>query len=113
MKFKIKRDKDNIRFSGRRHSITGVLSAVIGIVVTIGFVVISIISGLMKGQGSQILGLMGLLFFALAIYGSILAYKAFNERDVFYRFPIIGAALNGIMTILLMILYILGVGMGM
>lgn len=112
MRFKIKwnRDRDNLRFSGRRHSLTGILSAIIGIVVIIGFVVLSIISGTMEGQGGQVLGFLGLLFFAMAVYGSVLAYKAFKERDVFFHFPILGAASNGIMTILFVILYILGIG---
>ena len=52
--------------------------------------------------------MIGFLLFGLAIFGFIISYKAFKERDIFFRFPIIGAALNGLMIIILLILYIMG-----
>ncbi|MBH1939284.1 hypothetical protein I5677_00085 [Mobilitalea sibirica] len=107
---RIIRKKDMIHFSGRRHSKTGVISAIIGFAVVAGFIVVSVISGLMKGEGGLILGVIGFALFALAVFGFTLSYKSFKQRDIFYRFPIIGAVLNGCMTILLLILYILGFG---
>jgi hypothetical protein len=97
-----------IHFSGRRHSRLGIISAAIGITVVLGFLVISIISGMAKGKGGLILGVVGILLFCLSIFGFILSYKACREKDVFYRFPITGAILNGFMTVFLLILYILG-----
>lgn len=105
----LKRNKDMIHFSGRRHSKTGILSAVIGAVVVLGFLAISVISGLAKGNGGFILGVLGLLLFALSIFGFILSYKAYKKKDIFLRFPVIGAVLNGFMIILLLIIYILGI----
>jgi hypothetical protein len=105
----LKRNKEMIHFSGRRHSKTGIASAVIGILVVLGFLAISIISGLAKGNGSFILGVIGSLLFVLSVSGFILSYKAFKKKDIFYRFPVIGAVLNGFMTILLLIIYILGI----
>lgn len=104
-----KRNKEMIHFSGRRHSKTGITSAIIGILVVLGFLAISIISGLAKGKGGFILGLLGILLLVFAVLGFILSYKAFKKKDIFYRFPILGAVLNGFMTILLLIIYILGV----
>ena len=97
-----------IHFSGRRHTKTGIFSTVIGIVVIAGFLTLSIISGMSHGNGGFILGVLGILLFALAVYGLVLSYKAFKKKDIFYRFPIAGAALNGLMTIFLLIMYILG-----
>jgi hypothetical protein len=105
-----KKNKDMIRFSGRRHTKLGVISAIIGIVVVLGFITISIISGLLSGNGGFILGVIGLGLFSLAIFGFVLSYKAFKQKDIFYRFPIIGAILNGLMTVFLLIIYILGFG---
>lgn len=98
-----------IHFSGRRHSKTGIISAVIGILVVLGFLAVSIISGLARGEGGFILGILGLLLLLLSVGGFVLSYKAFKKKDIFYRFPIIGAVINGFMTILLLIIYILGV----
>lgn len=103
-----KRDKEMIHFSGRRHTKMGIASAIIGITVVLGFLAISINSGLARGNGNFILGVIGLLLFCLAVFGFILSYKALKKKDIFYRFPLIGVILNGLMTILLMIIYLLG-----
>lgn len=106
----MKRDRDMIRFSGRRHTRTGIISTIIGTVVVLGFLSISFVSGFAGGKGGLLLGFLGILLFGLAVLGFVLSYKAFKKKDIFYRFPIIGAVLNGVMTILLLLIYILGFG---
>ena len=105
----LKRNKDMIRFSGRKHTRLGIMSAIIGIVVVLGFLAISIVSGLAGGKGGFTLGIIGLCIFTLSIVGFVLSYKAFQQKDIFYRFPIIGVILNGTMTVVLLIIYILGI----
>lgn len=104
-----KRNKGTIHFSGRRHTKTGIIATLIGIMVVIGFSCISLISGLNKGNGGFILGLIGFFLFFCAVAGFILAYKAFKKKDIFYRFPIIGITVNGIMIIILLIIYLMGI----
>jgi len=104
----MKRDKDIIHFSGRRHTKTGIISTIIGVMVVLGFIAICIISGVAGGKGDLILGVVGILLFGLAVFGFVLSYKAFKKKDIFFQFPIIGATLNGIMSLLLLILYIVG-----
>jgi hypothetical protein len=110
LKIKIKRDKDMIRFSGRKHPSIGIWSAVIGILTVLGFVAISSVSGAMNGKGGVILGFLGVLLLALAVFGFYLSCKAFKQRDVFYRFPVIGSVLNGVMIIVFIVVYIYGFG---
>src|SRR5690554_1657090 len=105
-----KRNREMIHFSGRSHSRIGILAAIIGILVVAGFITISILSSTSNGNGGLILGVIGFLLFGLGIFGFVLSYKAFKEKDIFYRFPIIGVALNGIMIVVFFILYILGIG---
>lgn len=104
-----KRNREIIHFSGRRHTRTGIISTIIGAVVVLGFITISILSGVAGGKGGILLGLVGLLLFALSITGFVMSYKSFKKKDIFYRFPIIGAVLNGFMAILLLVLYIIGI----
>lgn len=104
-----KRNGKTIHFSGRRHTKTGIAATAIGIAVIAGFLSISVISGLNKGKGGFILGIIGLFLFLLAILGFILAYKAFKKKDIFYRFPIIGVVLNGFMIIVLFVIYLMGI----
>lgn len=108
MRSKRNKDKEMIHFSGRRHTKMGIASAVIGIVAVLGFIALSVASGLAGGKGGSVLGLLGILLFALSVTGFILSYKACKKKDIFYSFPIIGAVLNGLMTILFMIIYLLG-----
>lgn len=107
---KRKKNKDMIRFSGRRHTKLGILSAAIGIIVIAGFLTISIISGVNKGNGGFALGVIGITLFILALLGFALSYKSYQQKDVFLRFPVIGLILNGFMSIILLVLYILGFG---
>lgn len=105
-----KKNREMIHFSGRRHTRLGVTSAVIGIVNVLGFTTVSILSGTSHGNGGIYLGIIGLLLFGFAIFGFYLSYKALKEKDVFYRFPMIGISLNGLMIIIFLILYIIGFG---
>ena len=104
-----KRNKEMIHFSGRRHTKTGIASAILGILDVIGFLVICLVSGLAGGKGGFVLGILGLLLFCLAVTGFVLSYKAFKKKDIFYRFPVIGMIFNGFMTVFLLIIYLLGV----
>lgn len=106
----IKRKKEMIHFSGRRHTKLGICSMVIGIMSILGLLAASILSGIYHGQGGIILGVAGIGLFALSVFGFVLSYKSFKKKDIFYRFPIVGAVLNGFMTILLLVIYMLGIG---
>lgn len=101
--------KESIQFSGRNHTLVGVLSGIIGLLVIMGFIALAIISGLYGGKGGLVIGIMGILLFALAVIGFVLSYKGLKQRDVFLRFPMIGIISNGIMLLLLVIMYVMGI----
>jgi hypothetical protein len=100
--------KETIQFSGRRHTRLGILSAMIGILTVIGFVAICIISGVNGGEAGLYIGIIGIFIFVLGLFGFVLSYKGLKQRDIYYRFPMIGIVTNGTMLIILMIIYILG-----
>ncbi|HHV10504.1 MAG TPA: hypothetical protein GXX75_09540 [Clostridiales bacterium] len=104
-----KKDKEMIHFSGRRHTKTGIASTAIGGFVILGFLALSISSSTVRGNGGMLLGVLGILLFGLSVFGFYLSYKAFKKKDIFYRYPVIGASLNGVMAILFLVLYILGI----
>lgn len=106
--FKLFKRKETIQFSGRSHPRLGILSAAIGLIVVFTFIGLSIISGLNKGQGGFYIGILGILIFVLAGIGFALSYKAVKQNDIFYRFPIVGLVINGLMLIILLLLYIMG-----
>lgn len=102
------RRRGNFKFQGREHSKRGLLSLLLGLLVVISFLTISFISGTKKGNGEFILGVIGMVNFAVAVTGFMLGIKSFREKDIFYVAPVIGVGSNGIMTVLLFCLYIVG-----
>lgn len=101
--------KETIHFSGRRHTKTGIVSTVIGALSILGFIAVCIVSGIADGKGGILIGFAGLLLLMISIEGFVLSYKAFKKKDIFYVYPVVGAILNGVMIILYMSLYILGI----
>jgi len=55
-----------------------------------------------------VIGIVGILLFFLALFGFVLSYKELRKRDIYYRFPLIGIISNGLMLVILMIIYIIG-----
>lgn len=108
---KLFKKRESIQFSGRKHTKLGILSAVIGLMAVLGFITLSIISGIYGGGGGLLIGIAGICLFFIALLGFILSYKELKQRDIYYKFPMIGIITNGIMLILLMIIYILGIEM--
>lgn len=84
------------------------MSSLIGILVVLGFIAISIVSGIRKGEGGMLIGIIGIILFVIALFGFILSYRELKQRDIYYRFPMIGIITNGIMLIIFMIIYIAG-----
>lgn len=74
----------------------------------LGFVAISIISGIYGGEGGLLIGIAGIFLFVLSVFGFILSYRELKQRDIYYRFPMIGIISNGLMLVILMVIYILG-----
>lgn len=107
--FRLFKKRESIQFSGRRHTALGILSAVVGIITFAGFIVTCFVSGIYGGESGFLIGLIGFLLFALALLGFVLSYKALKQRDIFYRFPMAGLITNGLMLIIFMVIYILGI----
>lgn len=102
------RRKGTIKFQGRTHSKRGMISLILGFLVIVAVVTASFLSGFNKGNGSVLVGVIGLLSFAVAIFGFILGIKSFQEKDIFFVAPVLGVGSNGIMTVVLFCLYIVG-----
>lgn len=104
-----KKKKDMIHFSGRKHSMLGIISVLLGFIVLFGLLGLSVYSSTSYGNGGLLLGIIGVGLFALSILGFRLAYKSCKQKDIFYRFPVIGLIINGILMVSLLVVYILGI----
>lgn len=103
---RIGKRRDAYTFSDKVHPKEGILSVVLAIILLISYVSLFFITS--KKQGGLLIGVLGLLLFALALVGFIVAVKAMKKEDIKYRFPIIGMVLNGIIVIISVSLYFIG-----
>lgn len=104
-----KRKKEIFKFSGRSHSVRGLISVIIGGTVLAVFLALSVISSLSGGNGSLILGIIGMVLFVMSIAGFILGIKSCREKEIFYTAPVVGMVLNGFLSILFFGLYMVGI----
>lgn len=103
--------KDSYKFTGKSHSIKGMVSTVIGGVSFVGLLTLFILSGVHKGNGSIIFGIAGMILFVLSFTGFVVGVRSCLEKEIYYTAPITGMSINGILTIILFILYVMGIFM--
>ena len=104
----MKRRKESIKFSGRSHSIKGMISFAIGLIIILTLLVLVFISSLSSGNGGIQYGFIGLVLAFIAIYGFALGIKACKEKEIFYTAPISGLVINGLLIVVFIILYLVG-----
>ena len=105
----VKRKKEVFKFSGRNHSIKGLISVIIGGITLLALIILSVISSLSGGNGGLILGIIGMVLFVISIAGFILGIKSCREKEIFYTAPVVGMVLNGLLSLVFFVLYMVGI----
>lgn len=100
--------KRKLKFSDKKHSVKGIIALIISIMSIILLLVLFYLSALSSGDGGLLLGTIGILILIFSVIGFILAYQGYKEKDVYYHGPVAGIILNGIMFLILFIIYIVG-----
>jgi len=106
-----KKKKASIKFVGRKHSIYGLISTIIGGIALIALGVLVFITTGSQGTTNVWIGLAGLFLLGLSLAGLITGCNGFKQKDIFYTLPIIGAVLNGLIFIGMVVLYFFGLSM--
>lgn len=104
----MKHKRDVFKFSGKKHSVLGIGSLIVGSISVIAFLVLTFISSLSAGHGGLLLGVIGMVLFGITIAGFIMGIKCYQEKDIYYTAPIIGLVLNGFLFLVYFILYLIG-----
>ncbi|MFV0341693.1 MAG: DUF6142 family protein [Anaerocolumna sp.] len=107
----MKRKKDSFKFSGRSHSLRGVISVVLAIISLLLIMTSTILSTISHGNGGMYLGAVGILAFIVSLGGFILGIKACLEKEIYYTAPLVGMIINGLLFIFYFILYMVGIFM--
>lgn len=93
-------------FTDRTHPKEGIFSVITGALLFLCFLVLFLVTSM--HQGGKIIGVLGILIFFGAIGGIWLSMRGMKKEDIYYRFPIIGIVLNGIVIVMSVSLYFIG-----
>lgn len=107
---RIGKRRDAYQFSDKVHPLEGIFSFVIGIVLIVAFLVLFYLTS--KQPGSILVGALGFLIFFCSIFGLWLAGKGMKKEDIMLRYPILGMVLNGIVLLISVSLYFIGLAAG-
>lgn len=106
-----KRRKEAFKFSDKKHSVKGMISFIMGVVSCIGLLVLFYVSSLSAGSGGLLLGVTGMGLCVVSVAGFIIGAKSCKEKDIYYNAPVIGLVLNGFLSSIYLILYMLGISL--
>ncbi len=98
-----------IQFTDKKHPMMGIASMVMSFVSLIIMFALFIGSGNAQGQGGMVYGYLGMLNLILSVVGFVLALKCLKKDDVYLTTPTIGSVLNGMIIIIFLMLYLVGV----
>lgn len=98
-----------IRFSDRTHPVTGIVSTIIGVVSLSILVILCIISEKAGGNAGIAIGVVGILSFIASVIGFVIATRCYRKEDIYMTMPTIGSILNGMLVIVYLLLFFVGV----
>ena len=97
------------KFSNKKHSVGGVISTVMAVIAAVLFGRAVAISFGARGEGGMEVGSFALSALAVAFFGCIMGILSYRESDRYYTFSFIGALFNGIMAVILIMLFVVGI----
>lgn len=97
------------KFSNKKHSVGGVISTVMAVAAAVLFGRAVVISFEARGEGGMEVGSYALSALAVAFFGCIMGILSYKESERYYTFSFIGALFNGILAIILIMLFVVGI----
>lgn len=92
-----------------KHSKKGMLSLIVAGITFTALLALIITAFLLNGQSAAIIGSFGIFTMIISGMGVLTGIRGFRERDKNYLTCKIGAAINGIVMVLLIIIFIRGI----
>lgn len=101
--------RKRIRFSDRTHPLAGIISTCIGVVTVIVLFILCVVAGNAKGNAGIAVGVVGMLSLIASIVGFVMATRCYRKEDIYMSLPTIGSILNGLIAIVYLLLFCIGV----
>ena len=109
MRLKKKRKgQSSLHLTDKRHPLTGILAACLGVISIVGFLLLCFLSSESHGHAGAAVGLAGLGCFAVSLAGFALSWISLRQENIRPVFPTIAAIINGLAVVFYSVLYILG-----
>ena len=93
--------KSRLKFQGRKHSKKGIAAMFLALLSFAGLSAASLISASAKGEAGIVVGY-------LAVAGFVLGIVSLREPDILYFQPVFGVAVNALIMVALISLYLTG-----
>ncbi len=98
-----------IQFTDKKHPFWGIVASLLALGALVMMVVLFVCAGNARGQGGIAYGYLGICNLVLSIVGFVMALRCYKQDDIYLTTPTIGSIVNGIIIIIYLILYIMGV----
>lgn len=96
-------------FAEKKDSGNGIVSTIMGTVSLVFFLAMVYASYYMRGDAGIYAGAFGLCGLIFALAGFIVGVASFSEKDIRYKYPKIGSVLSGVMFVVWLTMYLIGV----
>lgn len=100
--------KHKYKFTNKKHSIGGVISSLMALSAIVLIVLAVVRSFKARGIGGESVGILALLALAFSVFGFITGLLSYRENDRYYTFSFIGSLFNGVILVLLIMLFLTG-----
>ena len=100
--------QSSLHLTDKRHPVSGMIAAVLGMISVILFIVLCFISSESHGNAGLCIGLAGIFCFLLSLIAFVMAWVTLRRENIRPVFPTIAAVISGLSIVFYMVLYILG-----
>lgn len=101
--------KHKYKFTNKKHSIGGVISTFMAIVAIVLVIVAIVTSFKAEGKGGEEVGIFAMMSMVFSVFGLVTGLLSYREFDRYYTFSLIGSLANGIVTVILIMLFLVGI----
>lgn len=103
-----KKRKKRYKFSDKIHPFSAILSVGGAIIAFVILIILCIKASQIKEGASLIYGAFGMIAMLISLLGLLAAILCFKRKEIHYFFPLVGTITNGILSLIFIIIYIMG-----
>lgn len=105
---KKKKRQSTLRLTDKRHPVSGVIAAGLGMLSVGMFLCLCFVSSQSHGNAGLLIGLAGILCFLISVTGFVMAWITLHRENIRPVFPTIAAVVCGLSIVFYLVLYVLG-----